>query len=110
MTKCRSSALNILYAKLLSIMLLLLILVQPSINGSSYGLDPAFIIPAGLEEVGSSLPSLAVQCVHSPLYPQASQNVYITARAVNGTGQAKIVDSIEIFINNNITVPVATIR
>src|SRR5215210_6988830 len=110
MKKSRSLALNIVYAKLLNIILLLLILVPPTITGSSYNLNPNFILPTGLEAVGSSQPNLAAQCVHSPLYPQAAQSVNITARALNGTGQAKTVDSIDIFINNNVTIPIATIR
>jgi hypothetical protein len=94
------------------ILLLLIIVILPSMNGSSYGFDPNLISRTGIEGGTSSQPNLTVQCSNSPLSPQAEQKVNIIATALSGTGQTELsVDSIEIFLNNNnMTVPVATIR
>jgi hypothetical protein len=102
---------KIVCAKFVYTILLLIIVVLSSVNGStSYGLDPNFILRTGIEGGISSQTNVAVQCSNSPLWPQAEQNVDITANALDGTAQTKLaVDLMEIFVNDNMTVPVATI-
>jgi hypothetical protein len=104
----RTLASRVVYAKFLCIILLLLIAILPTINSSSYSLDPNFIVRTGIEGRSSSQPNLAVQCMNSPILPLELQSVNITANAFNGTVPI-VVDLIEIFINNNTSLPVATI-
>jgi hypothetical protein len=107
----RTLASRVVYAKFLSIILLLLIVILPTINSSSYGLDSNFIVRTSIEGGSSSQPNLAVQCLNSPILPLELQTVNITANAFNGTDPI-VVDLIEIFINNNnnnTSLPVATI-
>jgi hypothetical protein len=103
---------GVVYAKPLCIILLLLIAILPSMNGFSYGFDQNFIFQTtSIERGSSSQPNLTVECSNSPLSPQAEQKVNIIASALSGTAQAELsVDSIEIFLNNNMTIPVATVR
>jgi hypothetical protein len=93
--------------------MLLLIAILPSMNGSSYGLDPNSIFRTGIQGGSSSQPNLTVQCSNSPLSPHAEQKVNITATALSGPTQTEVsVDYIDIFSsnnNNNMTVPVARI-
>src|SRR5215212_2118506 len=98
-------------ARPLSIILLLLFAVLPSMIGSSYGLDPNFILRTGIEGGSPNQSNLTVQCANNPLSPQAEQKVNIVANALSGTTlQTELsVDSIEIFLDN-ITVPVATTK
>jgi hypothetical protein len=93
--------------------ILLIVMVSPPIAPSSYAFESNFIRPIGTEEGLARLPSqpnLGVQCIHDPTLPQGAENVTISATAVNSTVDAVLVDSIEIFLNNNMTLPVATAK
>ncbi len=52
-------------------------------------------------------PGLQVQCLHNPIWPQATDTVTFTATALDRTLNSKIVDTIEIYVNNHNT-PVQT--
>jgi hypothetical protein len=56
---------------------------------------------------GPGTPDLQVQCIHDPIWPNSTDTITITARAVDGTLAPRVADSIEIWVNDR-TRPVDT--
>jgi hypothetical protein len=68
-------------------------------------------IPAAPTGSTESKPTLQVQCIQTPVFPQANQSITVTARVVDEWTAPKVADSIEIEIrvmNSNRTEPVIT--
>jgi hypothetical protein len=84
-----SSAISLVITVLISTPLFIIKDSQAQISAPDYGTD-------------SSLQSeLQMQCIHTPVFPQANQPITVIAKVVNELGAPNVVDSIEIVIDNN---------
>jgi hypothetical protein len=89
--------------------------VPCAISGDVSGACDSTIISSGNEdekaelrfkiEVGAapSAPNLNLTCVHSPLWPQATDTVTVTATALDGSLAPNTADTIELWINDKTT-------